>query len=103
MGRQSFAILSKEVTNSDFKPIKKASDFSKKWGWQGWMLDTIAKGDQDVFNKYMAYPWIQILMMGVKERERQDVVIAEHEKRKQDSRQSTKGNRKKVRATPKGR
>lgn len=103
MGRRSLSILSEEIKNADFKPVKKASDFSKKWGWQGWILDTIAKGDRNLFNDYLAYPWIQILMMGVKEREKQDVMIAEHEKRKAESKNTTSKGRSKVRTTPKGR
>lgn len=63
-------------------------------------MDTIAGGDEELFRKYLVYPWVQILMMGVKLRQRQLITIAEHDARKREMEKGKNSGKKKVRKTP---
>lgn len=62
--------------------VKRATEFNEKWGWNGFVLDNIAKGDELLFYRHLTYPFSQIMMMGVRNKERELVKLAEHDARK---------------------
>ena len=42
------------------------------------MLDTLARGNEEVFTRYLLYPFSQVLMMGVKAKQRDLIKIADY-------------------------
>lgn len=89
MERRQFEPLRREINHPDFQSVPQAKIFAKKWGWQGWILDVLAQGDERLFQLYLTYPWGQLLMMGVRQKEIQELRIAEHDKRKQEQKAET--------------